>query len=114
MGNYRDKLDIIAEILQVASHEARKTQIMYQANLSYKVLQRYLIEVTEASLLRFEDTKQSYIITDKGQEYLTAYKDYLKANKSIEKRLSEFSLKRKFLQDLCLDDTELEQPQEIT
>jgi predicted transcriptional regulator len=39
--NYRDKLDIIADILTVASRNAKRTQIMYQANLSYKVLCDY-------------------------------------------------------------------------
>jgi hypothetical protein len=32
LRNYRRKLDIIADILQVAKEDARKTQIMYQAN----------------------------------------------------------------------------------
>jgi predicted transcriptional regulator len=48
-------LDIIADILQVVSQNAKKTQIMYQANLSYRVLQRYLRNITEASLIDFED-----------------------------------------------------------
>ena len=101
MGNYRDRLDIIADILQVASRDAKKTQIMYQANLSYKVLQRYLNEVTDASLIRFEGSRQSYMITSKGQEYLLAYKGYSRTNKSIEKRLNDFSIKRKALEELC-------------
>ena len=45
MGNYRGKLDIIADILRVVSGNAKKTQIMYQANLSYRVLQKYLAEI---------------------------------------------------------------------
>jgi predicted transcriptional regulator len=103
LGNYRDRLDIIADILQVASKEAKKTQIMYQANLNYKVLQRYLNEVKEASLIRFKDNSQSYTLTSKGQDYLEAYKEYSRTNRSIEKRLNDFSLKRKFLEDLCSD-----------
>ena len=46
--NYRGKLDIIADILTVASQNAKRTQIMYQANLSYKVMMRYLDEVVAA------------------------------------------------------------------
>ncbi len=103
MGNYRDRLDIIADILQVASREAKKTQIMYQANLSYKVLQRYLNDVTDAALVQFMDGSQSYLITSKGQEYLSAYKEYSRTNKSIEKRLNDFSNKKKVLEDLCSD-----------
>lgn len=101
MGNYRDRLDIIADILQAASRDAKKTQIMYQANLSYKVLQRYLNEVTDASLVHFQGETQSYLITPKGQDYLSAYKEYSRTNKSIEKRLNDFSNKKRVLEDLC-------------
>ena len=99
--NYRDRLDIIADILNVASREAKKTQIMYQANLSYKVLQRYLSEITTASLVRFEDDKQRYLLTGKGHEYLDAYKEYARYSKTMEKRLNDFSTKRKILENLC-------------
>jgi predicted transcriptional regulator len=98
---YRDRLDIIADILQVTSRDAKKTQIMYQANLSYKVLQRYLNEVLDASLIKFEDNNQSYVLTYKGQEYLEAYKEYYRCHKSIEKRLNDVSTKKKILQELC-------------
>ncbi len=101
MGNYRDRLDIIADILNVASREAKKTQIMYQANLSYKVLQRYLNEIIEASLVRFENHNQCYMLTYKGQEYLEAYKDYARCSKSMEKRLNDFSIKKRVLEALC-------------
>jgi predicted transcriptional regulator len=107
LGSYRDRLDIIADILQVASRDAKKTQIMYQANLSYKVLQRYLNEVTDASLIRFEGSSQSYTITEKGQEYLLAYKEYSRTNKSIEKRLNDFSNKKKALEELCEEEERL-------
>lgn len=101
MVNYRDRLDIIADILNVASKNAKKTQIMYQANLSYKVLQRYLNEVVDASLIQFEDDHQYYLLTGKGQEYLDAYKEYARISKSMEKRLNDFSMKRRLLEALC-------------
>jgi predicted transcriptional regulator len=99
--NYRDRLDIIADILNVASREAKKTQIMYQANLSYKVLQRYLSEVVTASLISFEDSKQCYLLTGKGHEYLDAYKEYARYSKTMEKSINDFSTKRKILENLC-------------
>ena len=101
MVNYRDRLDIIADILNVASREAKKTQIMYQANLSYKVLQRYLSEILTASLVKFENSKQCYMLTGKGHEYLDAYKEYARYSKTMEKRLNDFSTKRKILENLC-------------
>jgi predicted transcriptional regulator len=101
LKSYRGRLDIIADILQIAKGKAKKTQIMYQANLSYKVLQRYLGEIIEASLIRFEHVEQQYVLTQKGHEFLETYKDYSKANKIIEKRLDEICSKKKILEGLC-------------
>ncbi len=101
MVNYRGRLDIIADILHVASRNAKKTQIMYQANLSYKVLQRYLAEITGASLINFEDDKQCYMLTAKGREFLDAYQIYSKTNRHMEKRLNDISTKKKVLEELC-------------
>ena len=101
MGNYRGRLDIIAAILQVVSQNAKKTQIMYQANLSYKVLQRYLRSITAASLVDFEAAEQWYVLTPKGKDFLEAYRDYVKTHKSIEKRLNDVNNKKKTLEELC-------------
>ena len=101
MGNYRGRLDIIADILQVVSQNAKKTRIMYQANLSYKVLQRYLKDVTAASLISFEKTEQCYMLTRKGQDFLKAYRDYSKTNRCIEKSLNDVNNKKKNLEELC-------------
>jgi CHASE3 domain sensor protein len=86
---------------------------MYQANLSYKVLQRYLIEVVDASLIHFEGDQQSYLLTGKGQQYLNAYKEYARLSKSMEKRLNDFSLKRKMLETLCPPKQSIDYQQSI-
>ena len=101
MGSYRGRLDIIADILHVVSQNAKKTKIMYQANLSYKVLTKYLTEVNEASLINFEDEKQCYMLTAKGREFLEAYKEYSKDNRHIEKQLNDIHNRKKFLEELC-------------
>jgi predicted transcriptional regulator len=101
LGSYRGRLDIIADILRVASENAKKTQIMYRANLSYKVLLKYLTEVSEASLIDFKDEKQCYILTTKGREFLEAYKEYSRGNRHLEKRLNEINGKKKILEELC-------------
>jgi predicted transcriptional regulator len=101
LGSYRGRLDIIAAILRAASENAKKTQIMYQANLSYKVLQRYLTEVNEASLIDFEYEKQCYMLTAKGKEFLEAYEEYSRDNRHLEKQLNEINGKKKVLEELC-------------
>lgn len=100
MGNYRSKLDIVADILRVTSRNAKKTQIMYQANLSYKLLTKYLAEIIEASLVRFERKTQCYVLTSKGREFLERYKDYSKRNRHVERQLNDVHTKKKVLEEL--------------
>lgn len=101
MGSYRSKLDIIADILRVAREGAKKTRIMYQANLSYKLLSRYLAEIRKAYLIRFESGKRCYVVTQKGKKFLEEYKEYSRRNKHVEKGLNDVQVKRKVLEDLC-------------
>lgn len=101
MVNYRGRLDIIADILQVVSGNAKKTQIMYQANLSYRVLQKYLAEITGASMISFEDGKRCYILTDKGRAFLDAYEEYSKTNRQVEKRVNDVRSRKNVLEKLC-------------
>jgi len=101
LGSYRGRLEIIADILQVAKENAKKTQIMYQANLSYKVLQRYLAKLVEASLICFEDEKRCYMLTNKGRKFLEAYEKYSRTHKRIESKLNEAHAKREVLEKLC-------------
>lgn len=103
MGSYRSRLDIIADILNVVSRKAKKTQIMYQANLSYKLLTIYLAEITEASLIRFERENKCYSLTPKGRKFLEKYKEYSKRNKHIERQLDDVRTRRKVLEELCFN-----------
>ena len=107
MGSYRGRLDIIADILHVVSQNPKKTQIMYQANLSYKVLIKYLKEVSEASLINFKYEKQCYLLTAKGREFLEAYKEYSRNNGRLEKRLNEINAERKILEELAQTNNSL-------
>jgi predicted transcriptional regulator len=94
-------LDIVADILLVASQGAKKTQIMYKANLSYKLLTKYLNEIRRAYLVSFQREERCYVLTSKGQEFLERYKDYSRRNKHVEERLNDVSVKRKALEELC-------------
>lgn len=102
MGSYRSRLNIIADMLHVVSQGgAKKTQIMYQANLSYKLLTKYLAEVVEARLVRLQREERIYVITSKGIEFLEKYKKYSRHNKHLEKKLNDLQNHRKVLEELC-------------
>lgn len=101
MGSYRGRLDIIADILTVVRQRAKKTQIMYQANLSYRLLTRYLAEVRRAYLVRFESEGRCFVLTRKGLEFLERYKEYSRRNKHVEKQIDDVHGKRRVLEELC-------------
>ena len=101
MGSYRGRLDIIADILSVVVANAKKTQIMYRANLSYAVLQKYLGELVDASLICFESGSACYVLTGKGREFLEAYREYSRTNRHMETRLSKARAKKNALEKLC-------------
>ena len=100
---YRSRYEIIADMLNVVSGRAKKTKIMYQANLSYKLLQKYLAEIKRSSLVMYERKGRCYMLTDKGKEFLQAYKEYSRHASFVEKHMSNFRLKEKALDKLCPD-----------
>jgi predicted transcriptional regulator len=68
----RDKLCIIAEILEIAKEGTLKTQIMYKANLSFAQLNDYLKFMLKIRLLNkvVEGGKDEYFATEKGLDFL--------------------------------------------
>jgi predicted transcriptional regulator len=71
----RDKLYIIAEILQIAKDGVLKTQIMYRANLSFTQLNEYIRFMLKNELLDKVtlNNKESYRATEKGLNFLQRY-----------------------------------------
>lgn len=100
MSKYRDRLQIIANILRIASGRAKKTQIMYQANLSYKLLCRYLDEVLHAGLVSFEGG-ECYVLTAKGKEFLSRHEEYSKRCRSLEQHLNHVNSDKAELEKMC-------------
>jgi len=82
--SHRSQIDIIADVLRVTAGGAKKTQIMYSCNLSFRQLGAYLNLLLDRGLLRkiSEDEEgkdpRFFKTTNKGQNLLRAY-DRLKA-----------------------------------
>jgi predicted transcriptional regulator len=74
---HRSRIEIIANILNEATDGAKKTQIMYRCNLSFRQLQIYLSFLIENNFLRVVHAKGSGVeffeITGKGRAFLKAY-----------------------------------------
>lgn len=82
----RDKLYIVAEILEIARDGSLKTQIMYRANLSFTQLNDYLRFMLKINLLErvLENDKQIYRATGKGVDFLQRYREINELLKSEE------------------------------
>jgi len=73
----RDKLFIVAEILEITREGSLKTQIMYRANLSFTQLNNYLKFMLKINLIKKvrENEKEIYRATEKGIEFLQRYRE---------------------------------------
>ncbi len=71
----RDRLNIMAEILDVATESKLKTQIMYMVNLSFSQVKEYILFLTERGFLRVrvQNGKKIYETTLKGKLYIENY-----------------------------------------
>ncbi len=68
----RDKIDIIADILKVTLHGAKKTHIVYKANLNFTIIKKYIIRLEENGLIMKIDGGH-YMTTQKGSQFLEQY-----------------------------------------
>ncbi len=71
----RDRLHIMAEIIEATKESQLKTRIMYSANLSFSQVNEYLSFLTEKGFLRVrvENGKKLYEATAKGNQYIENY-----------------------------------------
>jgi predicted transcriptional regulator len=75
----RDKLVIMAEIMEISQNGALKTQIMYKANLSFAQLTQYLKLLSHTSLLEKSayKGKEIYKATQKGKDFLGRHREIM-------------------------------------
>jgi predicted transcriptional regulator len=78
MNKKRTRLEIIKDILEVIKQKSgriKPTHILYKSNLSHGMMETYLKELQEKEFITEQKTKtgRTYLITQKGQEYLSQY-----------------------------------------
>jgi predicted transcriptional regulator len=99
MVKYRDRLEIIADILNAVGNGAKKTRIMYVANLSYKLLEKYLGETVRVGLIYFNH--DSYEMTEKGRSFIERYGDFSSKYSKIKGELEKMLFEREVLERMC-------------
>jgi len=75
----RGGFEIIVDILNAAMEGAKKTEIVYKANLNFKRASNYLSYLEERQLI--ENMGDRYRTTEKGKEFL---RDYQKMMERLE------------------------------
>jgi predicted transcriptional regulator len=102
LGKHRSRLQILESILSVVSGNegAKKTQIMYQAYLSYKLLIRYLNDVLNAELVVC-DNENCFRLTPKGEKFLARFGEYHQSREVVEKNLNHVEDQKIMLEEMC-------------
>ena len=75
----RTKIDIMNDMLVAIQQKGGKikpTHMMYKANLSHKLLSKYISEFLEKQLIEEIDVKgqKYYTLTDKGLSFINQYR----------------------------------------
>ena len=79
LWNRRDRLGIMAEIMEKSREGILKTQILYGVNLSFSQLREYVSFLTEMGFLKvhIKKRKKIYKTTAKGVQYIESYREML-------------------------------------
>jgi predicted transcriptional regulator len=99
----RGRLEIVRDMLSAASEKTRKTRIMYQASLSYRLLEKYLKSLLESGLVECVDDS-FYLITWKGKEFLQSYDDYLERCRRLGEEIRGVRKDTLLLENMCFND----------
>lgn len=75
---YRNRIDIIAQLLDAASSPTTKTKMMYKVMLSYEQLKEYLLMLSSNDLIGYDKPSQRFTTTDKGFQFMQRYEDLSK------------------------------------
>ena len=84
----RTKYEIIHDILNACENGAKKTWLMYKANLSYELTNNYINKLVEKELIIQKDGL--YYLTEKGMKLLDLLKDYKEKKQNLDKVMTQF------------------------
>ena len=72
----RELIDIYADILRAIGLGARKSRIVYKANLNFNICRRYLNELLGMGLIEVKtDSPPTWAVTEGGQEFLEKHRE---------------------------------------
>jgi len=95
----RNRLDIVASVLEAANSGSNKTRIMFAAKLSFKLLEKYLDVAISAGFVQLNGS--IYFVTNRGQEFLQRYNEFHKRFSNAQELIEALSSERELLSRLC-------------
>lgn len=98
MVKHREKFEIIANMLGVIKDGARKTHVMYKANLSYLLLRKYLEELLSEELIYADGNY--FFLTNKGIEFLELYANYEESCEKFNQQKNQIDVRKNKLENL--------------
>jgi len=82
MSRKRSEIEILADILRVAESGAKKSHIVYKANLNFKTVEGYLNTLKSSGLITGPESRNNiFSTTEKGIGYINhfeMFKDFMK------------------------------------
>ena len=96
----RGRLDIVRDVLSIASVKVRKTRIMYGANLSFVQLERSLSLLQGSGLLE-HDGDSGYLVTERGIKFLQLYEGCLEQSMRLKGEVEKNSEDMLQLENMC-------------
>jgi len=99
----RSSLEIVRDILVVATGSRRKTGILYDAHLNFRLLEKYLKLLLENGLLEIVD-EQFYVVTWKGKDFLQTYEEYDERCRRIGEEIKGARKEKLALKNMCFNN----------
>jgi predicted transcriptional regulator len=99
MVKYRRRFEIIADVISAAEKGAKKTRIMYFANLSYRLLQKYLGDTVKVGFIR--ESGGGYESTEKGRIFLERYTEFSGKYSKLVNDFEALKFEMEVLERMC-------------
>lgn len=109
----RNRLEIVRDVLVVVAVKVRKTRIMYQANLSHPLTEKYLNSLLLNGLVERDDGF-CYLITSKGKEFLQMYAEFLDRHRRIREEINGAGRDKLLLESMVFQNSNSKQVEKVS
>jgi|BEDMetMinimDraft_2_1075160.scaffolds.fasta_scaffold00645_3 predicted transcriptional regulator len=85
-GRRRDRYELIGDILESVRQGSRKTRLMYTANLSFELVNKYIAFLEDRGLI--SKRGDTYFLTERGRSTLEKLRRYRDNKREMDEILS--------------------------